>query len=568
MAPQTLSTLSKGKTRAGGLVLSGLVVLMLLLSACGGGSGTGTTATSGPKNSVLTIVPSPEGDFTRNFDPFISSPGYGTQGLLYETLLFFNREDGSVKPWLASSYQFSSDSSSITFNLNQGVKWSDGQPFTSADVVFTLNMLHQYPAADLNNLWTYIKSVSAPDANTVTVTFNQPYTPILWYLGGQTYIVPQHLWSSVGDPSKFANPNPVGTGPFTLKSFTPQLIDYTKNPNYWQPGKPAVTEIKYPSFNSNTSAELLLSQGQVDWTGLFTPNINQTFVARDPAHNHYWFPPSNVVMLYLNTAKYPFNMLPVRQAISDVLDRNQMYQQGESGYEPVASPTGLVLPANKSFLSSDYANTAFSIDAAKAAQLLQSAGFTKGSDGIYADKNGKKLTFNINVVTGWTDWVTDCQIMSTNLKALGMNVSVNPVSFNDYFSALQLGNYDAAISWTNPGPTPFFLYSSLLYSKNTAAIGKSASSNFERWNDPTTDKLLNQYSTSSDPNVQQQAIAGIEKIMVEQLPAIPLVEGATWYEYSTARFTGWPTQDNAYAVPAPFSYPDMEITVLNLKPVA
>jgi peptide/nickel transport system substrate-binding protein len=565
MSTQTLS-LSKLKPRTGGLLISCLLVLTILLTACGGAAT--TPAQSGPKNSVLTIVPSPIGDFTSNFEPTITNPTYGTFGLIYETLLFFNRQDGSVKPWLASSYQFSSDAKSVTFTLQQGVKWSDGQPFTSNDVVFTLNMLHQYPAADTNNLWTYISSVSAPDANTVTVNFNQAYTPILWYLGGQTWIVPQHIFSTVGDPTKFANSKPVGTGPFILKSFTPQLIDLVKNPNYWQPGKPAVSEIKFPSFNSNTSAELLLSQGSVDWTGLFTPNINQTFVARDPAHNHYWFPPSNVVMLYLNTAKYPFNLLPVRQAISDVLDRNQMYQQAESGYEPVSSPTALVLPANKSFLASDYANSAFSINTAQAAQALASAGFTKDSNGIYADKNGKELTFNINVVTGWTDWVTDCQIMSNNLDSLGMKVSVNSISFNDYFSALQLGNYDAAISWTNPGPTPFFLYSSLLYSKNTAPIGKAAASNFERWNDPATDKLLNQYATSADPNVQQQAIAGIEKIMVEELPAIPLVYGATWNEYSTARFTGWPTPDNAYALPAPFDYPDMEITILNLKPVA
>jgi len=553
------------KTRTSVIVTSCLVVLIMLLSACGGGS---ATTKSGSKNAVLTLTTGPKGDFTNNFSPYAPTATDGTQGPIYETLLFFNRMDGSVKPWLASSYKFSDDAKSLTFNLRQGVKWTDGQAFTSDDVVFTLNTIKQYPAADGGGIWQYINTVAAPDANTVSVTFKKAYTPIIWYLGGQVWILPKHLWSNVGDPTKYANTSPVGTGPFKLKSFSPQLLDYVKNPNFWQPGKPEVAELKYPSYNSNTGAELVLSQGQLDWTGLFTPDVQKTYVNRDPAHNHYWFPSRNVIMLYLNTAKAPFNKLAVRQAISSALDREQMYKVAESGYEPVASPTALVLPSNKSYLASEYANSAFSIDTAKSTQLLESAGFKKGSDGIYADASGKKLSFNINVVNCWTDWVTNCQIMADNLKKIGIDAKVNSVSFNAYFSAMQQGTFDTVISWTNAGPTPFFIYNSMLNSSNTKPLGQTAISNWERWSDPATDALLNQYATSNDQSVQQQAIAGLQKIMVEQVPSIPLVYGATWNEYSTARFTGWPTADNPYASPAPFDYPDAETVLLNLHPVA
>src|SRR5205085_4690062 len=171
-------------------------------------------------------------------------------------------------------------------------------------------------------------------------------------------------------------------------------------------------------------------------------------------------------------SKSPFNQLPVRQAISLAIDRNQLNKIGESGYEPPAHPSGLVLPAQQKYLSPDYANTTFTVDTAKANQLLQSAGFTKGSDGIYTDKSGKKLSFSMNVVTGWTDWVTDCQIMASSLKAIGMNVSVNAISYNAYYSALQLGNFDTAISWTTAGPSPFFLLNSLLNSTQTAPMAR------------------------------------------------------------------------------------------------
>jgi len=438
MSPNLTHSSGKAKTRTKTVALACLALCLLLLAACG--QGAGNTSQASKSSGVLNIVPSPKGDFTNGFSPYSSSANYGSQGMIYETLLFFNRMNSQTQPWLAQSYAFSSDAKTVTFHLRTDVKWSDGQAFTSADVAFTLDMLKQYPTADTNGLWQYLQQVSTPDSSTVVVQLKAAYTPVLWYLAGQTWIVSKHEYASAGDPTKFADDSPVGTGPFVLKSFTPQLIDLKKNTSYWQPGKPAVNEIRYPSFNSNTSAELLLQRGDVDWTGLFTPNIQQTYVSKDPAHNHYWFPNRNIVMLYLNTAKAPFNQLAVREAISSAIDRDKIYKIAESNYEPVSSPTGLVLPANQSNLNPTYASSAFSLDTAKADQLLTGAGFTKGSDGIYADKSGKKLSFQIDVVTGWTDWVTADQIISDNLKAIGIDAKVNSIAFNSYFSALQMGS--------------------------------------------------------------------------------------------------------------------------------
>jgi peptide/nickel transport system substrate-binding protein len=558
-----LHPLSMRKTSLGMLLLSCLMVLVVMLSACGG-----TASPTSHKQGPLTIVGNTNGDFTRVFNPYNPNYNIGAQGMIYETLLYFNRLDGSIKPWLASSYSVSTDATVETFHLRPGVKWSDGQPLTSDDVVFTFNLLKKYPAMDTNGIWQSLKSVTATNASTVVVTLNTSFSPLLWYVAGQTYILSKHAWSQVkGDASNYADPNPIGTGPYTLKTFTPQLYTLAKNPNFWLPGKPEVNQLNFPAYNSNTSAELALDRGKVDWAGLFVPNLQQTFVSRDPAHNHYWFPASDMVLLYLNTAKYPFNLLPVRQAISYAIDRQKLYKIGESGYEPVASPTGLVLPENKSYLSPDYANTNFTLDPNKSVQLLQSAGFTRGSDGIFADKNGKKLSFTINVVEGWTDWITDCQIMASDLKAVGINVTVNTMSQDAWYNALQMGTYSASMLWTNPGPTPYFIYDGLLRSTNTAPIGQQANSNMERWNDPTTDKLLNQFATSTDPTVQKNAIIGLQKIMVEQLPSIPLTNEPYWNEYTTTHFIGWPDASNPYAVPSNLNAPDCEIVLLNLHPV-
>lgn len=559
----TYNPLSANKASKGLLLLSFLMIFTLVLAACGG---TNTTAHKVNKNNSLTLLGNAGGDYSRNFNPYNPSVISGTPGLIYETLLYFNRLDGSVKPWLASSYDRSSDATSITFHLHKGVVWSDGQPFTSDDVIFTLGLLKKYPSMDVSSIMPFIKDISAPDAYTVQVTLNKPFYPLLWYLGGQTYMLPKHVWSSVkGDGSQYADPNPVGTGPYIVKSFTPQLVILSKNPKFWQPGKPEVSELKIPSYDSNTSAELALQKGQIDWTNLYIPNIQKTYINLDPQHNHYWFPASDIVMLFMPLTKYPFNLLPVRQAISSAIDRSKLDQLGESGYEPPAHPTGL-LPYNKDYMDPQYANLSFTVDTAKSEQLLQGAGFTKGSDGIYADKNGKKLSFNLNVVSGYTDWITDCQLMATELQAVGIKVNVNVIAFDAYYNALQNGTFDLALLWTNPGPTPYYLYDALLRSTNSAPIGQPASSNYERWNDPTTDALLNQYATSTDPTVQKQVIMSIEKIMVEQMPSIPLMNEPYWYQYNTSKFVGWPDQQHPYAAPGTATYPDIEYVVLNLHP--
>jgi peptide/nickel transport system substrate-binding protein len=554
----------RSKAFGGALLLAVLILLAGALSACGS-----SMSSHGGKQPPLSIVAVTNGDWTRNFNPYNPNVDSGSQGMIYETLVFYNRLDGSVHPWLAVSQQLSTDATAVTYHLRRGVQWSDGQPFSSTDVVFTLRLLKKYPAMDVNGLWNYIQDVAAPDASTVFVKLKQPFAPILWYLGGQTYILSQHRWSLVkGDASQYADPDPVGTGPYVLSTFTPQNYTFVKNPHYWQAGKPEVEKLTFPAFNGNTSSELALDQGKITWAGLYIPDIQQTYIDRDPAHNHYWFPASDPVYLALNLGKYPFNQLAVRQAISLAIDRSQLDKVGENGFEPVAHPTTLLLPFQKDYLAPQYASTAFEMNPTQARQLLIAAGFTQGADGVAADRSGKRLAFNLNVVEGWTDWITDCQIIASDLKAIGIKVSVNVLNYDAYYSALQSGNYDMSLSSQTPGPTPYYWFNAVLNSSNSAPLGQNANSNFERWQDTTTDQLLGQFAATANASQQKQSLAGIEQIMVRQLPVIPLTNEPYWYEYSTAHFTGWPDQNHPYAVPAPYIGPDCEVVLLNLHPVS
>ena len=544
-----------------------LALLVILLPACATTTASDdSTTTNGIKyGGSVSVMPGPYGLFERNFNPLQpNNARSGTQGMIYETLLVFNQLKNTTSPWLASNYNWSTDLTRLTFSLRAGVTWSDGQPFTSNDVVYTLNLLRRYSQLDAYGVSKFIKSVSNPDAQTVIVQFYHPSVPELWYIAGQTFIVPQHIWQHIKDPANDLISNPVGTGPFMLTSFDPALYVLSRNPHYWQPGKPYIDELRYPAYESNASADLILAQGAIDWNGVYSTKLKANFLDHDPAHNHAWFPPVKDVMLYMNLSRFPFTIQAVRQAMNIAIDRERLYQVGETGFEPAASLTGLVLPSDQSYLAPEYKNLSGAVDINKATNLLAAAGFTSGTDGVLMNAQGQRLTFTINVVSGWTDWENDCRFIVQDLKKIGIAVTVNYMSYPDYLTALEMGTYNTSISWTNSGPSPYYLYNSLLANANSAPIGKPASSNWERWNNPATDQLLTQFAESNSSAVQHQALNGLQKIMVEQVPAIPLVYNVAWYEYTTTRFVGWPTQQDSYAIPSPYVYPDSEIVALHL----
>ncbi|HEX6796291.1 MAG TPA: ABC transporter substrate-binding protein [Ktedonobacterales bacterium] len=539
-----------------------LIIPALFVAACGSGTQAKTTT------HVLTALGYVGGSYTQNMSPYSPNVNPGVDGLLYENLEFVNFINGQETPVLATSHQFSSDNKTLTFTLRQGVKWSDGQAFTANDVVFTFNMLKQYPGADGNGLWQHLASVTASDPGTVVMTFTDAAPTLLPYIEG-TYIVPQHAWANAGDPTKFVNATPVGTGPMTLKSFTAQQITYAKNPKFWGASSVKVDQVNFPALNSNDAAVLKLASHQADWAGVFSPSLNTAFVAKDQTHNHVYMVPVVPVMIVPNLKNPLLAQLPVRQAISAALDRKQMSVSGEAGLEQVASPTGL-MPGQEGYLSASYNGTLPTFGAASASQaeqILQQAGFTKGSDGIYKDAQGRRLSFKATVPADYSDYVADLQIAKQNLAAAGIDLELNEVSDDNYRSDRAGHNFDLLMSGGFFGATPYYYLNPLLNS--TLASGANAT-NWEQWNDPQTDQLLNQYATTSDTSVQKQAIAGLTDIMAKQLPVIPVLDAVQFFEYTTVNWTGWPTPQNPYAVGSayPLAAGDNEQVILHLTPAS
>ena len=546
--------------------LTGLLALSAVMAgvvACGGGHSTSASGT----NSTLVIEDNPVSPFTDNFNPFdTNDTAYEVNavGMVYEPLLQFNSmKPGTVYPWLAKSYTFSNGGRTVTFTLQSNVKWNDGQAFSSKDVAYTFNLMKLNRAINTNGINP--TDVTTPDNNTVKLDFATPQYTNLFYIGS-AYMVPQHIWSSVSNPSTWNDTTPVGTGPYKLTKANSQGFAMTKTGTYWQQDKVKIANLSFPSYVSNTTASLALSQGAIDWGGNDIANIQKTFVQKDSQHNKYWFAPVNVVTLQLNTTKAPLNDATVRRAISAGIDRNQLSTIGETGYEaPATSSGGLLLQGVDDKYLAPSLNNDLKLDKNKVSTLLSGDGYTM--TGGKWTKNGATIKFAIEDPSSYSDYYEDATLISQQLNALGFDVTVNGTTPDTWTSDYNNGSFDAAIHWGQQGPSPYYQFDNWLDSNLTAAIGQPATGDQGRFSSPDAQSALAEFAGSNDETTQADALNKLQNIVATQAPVIPLLYGAAWDEYSTKKFTGWPTQDNAYMNPTPNS-PFMEYTVLQLTPVS
>lgn len=545
--------------------VAGIAVLGLAALAAAACSSSATSPSSkAATGRTLVVENNPQPNFTDTFNPFAATSTGKSQNalaLFYEPLMQFNNlKAGTTYPWLAKSFTWSPDGKSITFVLRDGVKWSDGQPFTADDVAYTFQLMAQNKA--LNYIGVPITGATT-SGNSVTISFASPEYTNIYGIAGQTWIVPKHIWSKQSDPATWTDPAPIGTGPYLMDKFTAQGFTLKANTAYWG-GTPPVSKVSFPAYSSNDVALTALTQGEIDYGGNNVNKIQENFVAKDPAHNHYFFPATNTVVLIPNVTKWPFTEQAVRLAVSAGINRQQLSTQGETGYEPPAtSSSGLLLPNFNANVPSNMQNDlAPTPDAAKVTSIMTAGGFAKDSKGIWA-KGGKEVSFSVEDPTSYTDYYADAQIIAQNLKPLGFDVKVNGVTPDQWNNDLSAGTFSSAIHWGAGGPTAYSQYDGWL--DYNLVSGKTAVGDQGRWNDPATQQALTEFAAAATPDAQQAAINKVATIVSTQAPVIPLLYGAGWFEYTTKNYTGWPTQNDPYVDPSP-NQANVEYVILHLKP--
>ncbi len=500
----------------------------------------------------------------KNFNPFSPDPLNFTDRFIYEPMLIFNPVDGGVAtPWLATGYEYGDDLQSVTFHIREGVMWSDGEMLDAGDVAFTFNLFLDVPATDIAAIGDFLESVEMVDDMTVKFNLNRVYTLAHELIGGQM-IVPEHNWADVEDYALFTNSDPVGTGAMTnVSDFNEQSYTLCRNENYWRVDEsgeqlPYVDCIRQVLFQGNDPANLALINGELDWVGNFVPDIEQTFIAENPEkHGYYFWPGGATVQLYSNTTKEPFSDVNFRRALSMAIDYDAVTSIGMYGYTNPANAVGLG-PRYDSWVSADAiahaegtGQTRYNPEGAMA--LLDEAGYVDSDgDGIRNLPGGDNIDFKVQVVNGWTDWVTSVQIMSQNFQDVGLSAVVETPDFGAWFSALQNATYDVSIGWGTAGNTPFNYFRNLLLSELISDEGVANAETWSRWTSDEADALLSAFTETADPAQQMDIVNQLQMLYVENMPAIPLFPGPTWYEYTTYRFTGFPTEDNYYAQGSPW----------------
>ena len=432
------------------------------------------------------MVGSGDPAFTKNFNPYTATglpSGQFVRGAIYEGLTISPEGGKPTLPWLARTWKWSNGNKTLTLNLAKGVKWSDGKALTSTDVVYSLTAGKQNKVMDIVGFTrpdTNIASVKAHGAYQVLINLKTPDSQfIAATLNGQ-YVIPRHIWSKVADPATFTNPNPVGSGPFTkLTRFTTQDFVLSKNPSYWQAGKPLINCLEYVQAASNDASLALIQSGQADWSHNFVPNVAQAYEAKDKAHFHSFYATTAYpVSLVFDNTQYPYSLVAFRHALSMAIDRNTVSKLGEYGYAPPADAIGLngLFPqwVNDAGVKAQ-SKTLSTYNPTAAKKLLTDNGFTyKGNNLI--DPKGNPVSLDIHVISGWSDWVASNQIITKNLQGIGIdsNVKLEP-DWNSWFPNA-FATKNPTLLWQNGSQaSPYGYFNANLSANSVIPSGQDAS---------------------------------------------------------------------------------------------
>ncbi|MFI9010816.1 ABC transporter substrate-binding protein [Actinosynnema sp. NPDC053489] len=542
------------------------VAAALLFSAACSTSNPGANKT----NEGVLNVGMPNGPQTENNNPFLNTSAASSLGyrrLIFEPLAMVNETNPTEKPkpWLATEWEWSDNYSKLSLTIRDGATWSDGKPLTAEDVAFTFELLKKNPGLNVDSVPYDVISSSG---NKVDVGFPRSQfvnqKKILEQL-----IVPKHIWSAVTDPNTETAKTPVGSGPYTLKSFTPQTVTLTVRDSYWQE-LPKVKEVRYTSYSDNNAQTTALATGAAEWSFVFIPNYEAVYTSKDPEHYKLYFPPVlGIHGLWFNTKVKPWDNPALRRAVNTVINRDDIFTQGEAGYfyPKVDNITGIPTPAGDSYIAPEFKDKVVKVDVEGAKRELTAAGFTFDGDKL-KDPSGQPVTLKMTVPSGWSDYVTNLEIIKDNVSKIGIDATVDLPNADAWSKALDTGDFQAALHWTNNGPTPYDIYENIMNGALYKPIGEGGiNGNYGRYENPEATALLNEYANAADDAARNAALHKLQQIHVRDMPVAITSAANAGGQYSTKNWVGWPDQANPYAPVQPTLENALDV-VMHLKPAA
>ncbi len=580
------------------LRLSGLTAAGVLASACGAGqAGAPAAATSAPSGAATapaataaagaaaagtvkdvarekTLILS-FGGANSQFQDTGSGNAYATgashqmgSAALWEPLYYYSAFADEYTPWLATGYKYNADYTELTINIRDGVLWSDGEPFTANDVVFTLNMLKDNAPllTDSTPVKTWVKEATAVDNATVKITFTEPqprfmFRYLMFKYDTGIVIVPQHIYKDVKDVAGFqfydpAKGYPVCTGPYKITQWTPTQKFHDLREDWWGVKTgfaelPVIERILViPAGNDTTMAQMNINN-QIDSSlDLRATVIKQvvdgnpkiiTHTLRELPYGYMdWWPTS----FWFNCDVPPFNTKEMRWAISYSIDREQMLQVALGGSGILTELPFPDYPAVHPFfeaakdLLAKYPTNEFNLD--KAAALMQGQGYAKGSDGMWA-KDGKKVDA---LIYGFPIFGDIGPVLAEQLRKGGFNADYTMPAD----SGTKMADGTAKILLYGHGGTIIDPWTTMdMYTSKYYQPQGTPAAYYSRWKNPQYDDILNQMAAvpSDSPGYTDLYLKAMA-IWLDELPDAPIQQWLHRIPMNQTYWVNWPTKDNPY----------------------
>jgi peptide/nickel transport system substrate-binding protein len=521
--------------------------------------------------------------------------GYNHQlgfAVLYEPAAYFSALGNKVYPWLAESWKYNADATELTVTFRNGIKWSDGTPFTTKDPKSSMDRLMKVEG--LNNSSHFkdeVDSVDVVDDYNLTIKLKKTdyrfFAKSLTFrcdLGDDTAILPSHIFDNISDTDlpnfaffDVAKGYPVSTGAYGCSMSTDQVNSFDLRPSWWAvetglvPDYPDVWRFSWIPYMSDTLAVQQIINNDLD-TSELRPVIQAALMAQSD-HVSSWtgrkLPWGYLdwwcLSVYFTTVTPPYDNPKVRWAVAYSIDQQQVVDVGYAGAgKASAYPFPEYPPLQKNLDSfadilAQHNPMEFNLD--KAAQLMGEAGFKKDSDGFWVDKDGKRPNADLYAEPNLFGDIGP--VVVSQLRSAGFDCQMK--SPPDIWAAYADGR--AVMFIDGHGGAVNDIYDGFqLYRKEfILPVGQQSNGNLTRWTDPNFETLMDQLTiTSPDDPKAMDLIHQLAVIWYDALPDCPLSQWFHYLPYNTTYWNNWPTDSNPYMAAAPWYLTVIDV-LLNLK---
>jgi peptide/nickel transport system substrate-binding protein len=445
------------------------------------------------------------------------TPTYMVVCNVYNALVLLN-EDLQPAPDLAERWEVSPDGRVYTFHLVKNAEWHDGRPLTAADVEFTFNNIVSKTHPRAGSWWPNVETAKAIDPYTFEFRLKEPFTPFLALLGSVlssgSLILPKHVYENTDPKQNKANQRPIGSGAFRFSNWERgSHIELVRFDRYFKPGKPRLDRVILQVLPDPAARFLAFAGGEVDFLHWYIVPYDQVAQLRKDKRFKLVRKGDAAAtsgFMLINLRKSPLNDVRVRRALAYGVNRETITKRALFGESKIARSH---INSNIPWAFTPEFDPKF--DPTSANDLLDEAGFPR-------NPNGTRFALKLSWATGREYEGRASEIVKDNLRNLGIDVSIQTfdrATFTD--KVYRQWDFDLAMQLFTTGPDPTI---SVTPRYHTRQILKVPFVNAMGYSNPSLDHLFDTEYQENDNAKRSATWHDIQKILLEDMPALPLYE--------------------------------------------